>query len=232
MCQGQLSGIVCTKTLCCATIGRAWGHPCEQCPAQPHPCRRGFIPNIRTGACQGQIFHFVEFAHLTGPAFTFIWAALQQLCKKQKEKPREVLKCTTAPIDTINMLTLTFSIIISAAEHPPASVDSTRGTCIQWAGYTLQFSCCDATWQIQQCEQLVGILVAVRQGSSVNIIVCLTESQRLDEFGQSLWWRKAFKKHKLFYLISSAATRHSRQPLKLGILPAEKLFRNCRWAMI
>ncbi|XP_030289360.1 fibrillin-2b isoform X1 [Sparus aurata] len=52
MCQGQLSGIVCTKTLCCATIGRAWGHPCEQCPAQPHPCRRGFIPNIRTGACQ------------------------------------------------------------------------------------------------------------------------------------------------------------------------------------
>uniref|UniRef100_A0A8C4Q1E3 Fibrillin-2-like n=1 Tax=Eptatretus burgeri TaxID=7764 RepID=A0A8C4Q1E3_EPTBU len=54
MCQGQLSGVVCTKTLCCATIGRAWGHPCETCPAQPHPCRRGFIPNIRTGACQGE----------------------------------------------------------------------------------------------------------------------------------------------------------------------------------
>ncbi|XP_013923451.1 PREDICTED: fibrillin-1-like [Thamnophis sirtalis] len=52
MCQGQLSGIVCTKTLCCATVGRAWGHPCEMCPAQPSPCRRGFIPNIRTGACQ------------------------------------------------------------------------------------------------------------------------------------------------------------------------------------
>ncbi|KAG5270641.1 hypothetical protein AALO_G00194930 [Alosa alosa] len=52
MCQGQLSGIVCTKTLCCATVGRAWGHPCEMCPAQPHPCRRGFIPNHRTGACQ------------------------------------------------------------------------------------------------------------------------------------------------------------------------------------
>lgn len=52
MCQGQLTGIVCTKTLCCATVGRAWGHPCEQCPAQPHPCRRGFIPNHRTGACQ------------------------------------------------------------------------------------------------------------------------------------------------------------------------------------
>ena len=54
MCQGQLSGIVCTKTLCCATVGRAWGHPCEMCPAQPQPCRRGFIPNIRTGACQGE----------------------------------------------------------------------------------------------------------------------------------------------------------------------------------
>ncbi|CAM9994712.1 unnamed protein product [Lampetra fluviatilis] len=52
MCQGQLSGVVCTKTLCCATIGRAWGHPCETCPSQPHPCRRGFIPNVRTGACQ------------------------------------------------------------------------------------------------------------------------------------------------------------------------------------
>ncbi|XP_067829444.1 fibrillin-1-like isoform X1 [Heptranchias perlo] len=52
MCQGQLTGIVCTKTLCCATVGRAWGHPCEMCPAQPQPCRRGFIPNIRTGACQ------------------------------------------------------------------------------------------------------------------------------------------------------------------------------------
>lgn len=55
MCQGQLTGIVCTKTLCCATIGRAWGHPCEMCPAQPQPCRRGFIPNIRTGACQGEL---------------------------------------------------------------------------------------------------------------------------------------------------------------------------------
>ncbi|CDQ92805.1 unnamed protein product [Oncorhynchus mykiss] len=54
MCQGQVSGIVCTKTLCCATVGRAWGHPCEMCPAQPQPCRRGFIPNIRTGACQGE----------------------------------------------------------------------------------------------------------------------------------------------------------------------------------
>ncbi|KAG8001253.1 Fibrillin-1 [Nibea albiflora] len=56
MCQGQLTGIVCTKTLCCATVGRAWGHPCEMCPAQPQPCRRGFIPNHRTGACQGKVY--------------------------------------------------------------------------------------------------------------------------------------------------------------------------------
>lgn len=64
MCQGQLSGIVCTKTMCCATIGRAWGHPCEMCPAQPHPCRRGFIPNIRTGACQGKCHEYVRWCFL------------------------------------------------------------------------------------------------------------------------------------------------------------------------
>uniref|UniRef100_A0A673VN86 Fibrillin 3 n=1 Tax=Suricata suricatta TaxID=37032 RepID=A0A673VN86_SURSU len=51
-CQHQLIGLVCTKALCCATVGQAWGIPCELCPAQPHPCRRGFIPNIHTGACQ------------------------------------------------------------------------------------------------------------------------------------------------------------------------------------
>ncbi|XP_035666438.1 fibrillin-2-like isoform X3 [Branchiostoma floridae] len=51
MCQGQLSGVVCTKTLCCATIGRAWGHPCEQCPAQPQPCRRGFLMHQKSGDC-------------------------------------------------------------------------------------------------------------------------------------------------------------------------------------
>lgn len=53
-CQYRLAGLACTKALCCATVGRAWGIPCELCPAQPHPCRRGFIPNIRTGACQGK----------------------------------------------------------------------------------------------------------------------------------------------------------------------------------
>lgn len=69
MCQGQLSGIVCTKTLCCATIGRAWGHPCEMCPAQPHPCRRGFIPNIRTGACQGKCLHNYIGLHIRSTVY-------------------------------------------------------------------------------------------------------------------------------------------------------------------
>lgn len=61
MCQGQVSGIVCTKTLCCATVGQAWGHSCEECPAQPQPCRRGFTPNSRTGACQGQHLYLHRF---------------------------------------------------------------------------------------------------------------------------------------------------------------------------
>ncbi|XP_058513644.1 fibrillin-3 [Ochotona princeps] len=51
-CQPQLSGLAGTKTLCCATVGRAWGLPCQLCPAQPHPCRRGFVPSVHTGACQ------------------------------------------------------------------------------------------------------------------------------------------------------------------------------------
>ncbi|ESO94529.1 hypothetical protein LOTGIDRAFT_232356 [Lottia gigantea] len=52
MCRGQLTGVVCTKILCCSTIGIAWGQPCEQCPAQRHPCRRGYIPNPQTNSCQ------------------------------------------------------------------------------------------------------------------------------------------------------------------------------------
>ncbi|XP_055956124.1 fibrillin-2 [Patella vulgata] len=52
MCRGQLTGVVCTKILCCSTIGMAWGQPCEQCPAQRHPCRRGYIPNPETNTCQ------------------------------------------------------------------------------------------------------------------------------------------------------------------------------------
>ncbi|XP_041363896.1 fibrillin-2-like [Gigantopelta aegis] len=52
ICRGQLTGVVCTKTLCCSTIGTAWGQPCEQCPTTTHPCRRGYIPNPQTNTCQ------------------------------------------------------------------------------------------------------------------------------------------------------------------------------------
>lgn len=50
MCTGQLEGVVCTKQLCCATIGEAWGHPCEKCPASL-ACEPGFLKNVHTGKC-------------------------------------------------------------------------------------------------------------------------------------------------------------------------------------
>ncbi|ELU10265.1 hypothetical protein CAPTEDRAFT_201242 [Capitella teleta] len=51
VCKGQLIGVVCTKNLCCSTIGRAWGKPCEQCPERPAPCRRGFMYNQKDRKC-------------------------------------------------------------------------------------------------------------------------------------------------------------------------------------
>jgi len=54
MCRGQLTGVVCTKALCCATIGQAWGNPCEQCPVQPQPCRRGYMFSPRDNKCIGK----------------------------------------------------------------------------------------------------------------------------------------------------------------------------------
>ncbi|XP_077988929.1 fibrillin-1-like isoform X2 [Glandiceps talaboti] len=50
-CKAPLDGLVCTKALCCATLGRAWGRPCEQCPGKPHPCRRGFLPSTTSSDC-------------------------------------------------------------------------------------------------------------------------------------------------------------------------------------
>lgn len=52
-CAGQLTGVVCTRQLCCATVGAAWGHPCEECPKKL-PCDRGFITNIQSKTCQGR----------------------------------------------------------------------------------------------------------------------------------------------------------------------------------
>lgn len=49
-CSGQLEGVVCTRQLCCATIGSAWGHPCEKCP-DTLSCRPGYLKNVHTGKC-------------------------------------------------------------------------------------------------------------------------------------------------------------------------------------
>ena len=49
-CTGQLQGVVCTKQLCCATIGQGWGHPCEKCPDKLE-CDTGFLKNVHTGKC-------------------------------------------------------------------------------------------------------------------------------------------------------------------------------------
>lgn len=60
MCRGQLTGVVCTKLLCCATVGKAWGNPCEQCPTGPTICRKGFLPNHQTKTCQGMALFSVN----------------------------------------------------------------------------------------------------------------------------------------------------------------------------
>ncbi|KAJ8945202.1 hypothetical protein NQ318_013652 [Aromia moschata] len=50
LCVNQLEGVVCTKILCCATVGKAWGHPCEHCPSRLE-CDTGFLKNLKTGEC-------------------------------------------------------------------------------------------------------------------------------------------------------------------------------------
>ena len=52
-CIGALTGVKCTRALCCATLGEAWGLPCERCQENPHPCRRGYIYIAREENCQG-----------------------------------------------------------------------------------------------------------------------------------------------------------------------------------
>ncbi|KAJ8984412.1 hypothetical protein NQ317_001021 [Molorchus minor] len=52
LCVNQLEGVVCTKILCCATVGKAWGHPCEHCPSRLE-CDTGYLKNIKTGECVG-----------------------------------------------------------------------------------------------------------------------------------------------------------------------------------
>ncbi|UYV63508.1 FBN1 [Cordylochernes scorpioides] len=40
--------------LCCATIGVAWGHPCEHCPATLQ-CERGYLFNTESNTCQAVV---------------------------------------------------------------------------------------------------------------------------------------------------------------------------------
>ena len=56
MCRGQLTGVICTRLLCCATIGRAWGSPCEECPIHRQPCQRGFLYDSKGNKCIGKLF--------------------------------------------------------------------------------------------------------------------------------------------------------------------------------
>ncbi|XP_053611318.1 fibrillin-2-like isoform X2 [Plodia interpunctella] len=50
LCTGALEGVMCTKGLCCATVGVAWGHPCERCGELD--CPVGHIRNLATKECQ------------------------------------------------------------------------------------------------------------------------------------------------------------------------------------
>ncbi|KPI97051.1 Fibrillin-1 [Papilio xuthus] len=50
LCTGALEGVVCTKQLCCATVGVAWGHPCERCADLD--CPTGHLRNLATKECQ------------------------------------------------------------------------------------------------------------------------------------------------------------------------------------
>ncbi|XP_052832468.1 fibrillin-2, partial [Octopus bimaculoides] len=65
-CKGQLIGVVCTKALCCATIGKAWGNPCEKCQTESYPCRRGYILNAQGNSCQGKFFNFNSCTAIPG----------------------------------------------------------------------------------------------------------------------------------------------------------------------
>lgn len=40
---------MCSKRLCCATVGQGWGRPCEECPARVGNCTKGRLPPLCTG---------------------------------------------------------------------------------------------------------------------------------------------------------------------------------------
>ncbi|GBP21744.1 Fibrillin-1 [Eumeta japonica] len=50
LCTNALEGVVCTKQMCCATVGIGWGHPCERCSELD--CPIGHLRNLLTKECQ------------------------------------------------------------------------------------------------------------------------------------------------------------------------------------
>ncbi|XP_043673250.1 fibrillin-2-like isoform X2 [Vespula pensylvanica] len=48
-CLANLQGVVCTRQLCCATVGKGWGHPCERCPMRLD-CELGYLKTSQ-GQC-------------------------------------------------------------------------------------------------------------------------------------------------------------------------------------
>ncbi len=42
---------MCTRQLCCATVGAAWGHPCARCTDEDADCGQGRLRNVHTGRC-------------------------------------------------------------------------------------------------------------------------------------------------------------------------------------
>ena len=56
-CQAPLPGVTCTKQMCCATIGVAWGHPCVECPRRL-TCPKGYLKN-NNNECVGALLKFL-----------------------------------------------------------------------------------------------------------------------------------------------------------------------------
>ena len=59
---GGMIKVQCTKSLCCATVGEAWGSPCEQCTYGEDSkdgdgevaCKKGFLFNEEKNLCVGE----------------------------------------------------------------------------------------------------------------------------------------------------------------------------------